>query len=141
VEEVERLLSARDPARAVLGIDETLHQLQRGRVRELVIARGLKGTARQCLNCRWVDRSGDPVCPLCGSERSSRTLRTVIPELASAFGVPMEIVAGDAAKKLRDAGGIGAWLGPRKKPVRGVTVAPLASQSKRREKQFGSAGL
>lgn len=118
VEEVESLLSAHDPARAVLGIDETLHQLQRGRVRELVIARGLKGTARQCLNCGWVDRSGDPVCPLCGSERRSRTLRTVIPELASAFGVPMEIVAGDAATRLRDAGGIGAWLGRRKKPAR-----------------------
>lgn len=141
VEKVENLLSARDPARAVVGMDETLHQLQRGRVRELVIARGLKGTARQCLKCGWVDRSGDPVCPLCGSQRRSRTLRTVIPELASAFGVPMEIVAGDAAAKLRNAGGIGAWLGQRKKPVRGVTVAPLATPSSQRERQFGSAGL
>lgn len=133
VEEVESLLSAHDPTRAVVGMDETLQQLQRGRVRELVIARGLKGTARQCLNCGWVDRSADPVCPLCGSERRSRTLRTLIPELASAFGVPMEIVAGDAATKLRDAGGIGAWLGTRKKPVRKVQAEPDTSINRRRK--------
>ena len=135
--EVEELISAHDPARAVLGVDETLHQLQRGRVRELVIARGLKGNARQCLKCGWVDRNADPVCPLCGSERRSRTLRTVIPELASSFRVPMEIVAGDAAAELRKAGGIGGWLGVRKKPIRKVTVASAASQHRRGNRGSG----
>jgi len=125
--EAEELISAHDPARAVLGVDETLHQLQRGRMRELVIARGLKGNARQCLNCGWVDRSADPACPLCGTVRRSRTMRTLIPELASTFGVPMDIVAGDAAVELRKAGGIGGWLGTRKKPIRKITVASAAS--------------
>jgi hypothetical protein len=132
-QEVEDLISAaHDAARAVTGIDETLYQLQRGRVRELVIARGLKGNARQCLNCGWMDRTADSLCPLCGSERRSRTLRTVIPELASSFGVPMEIVAGRAASDLREAGGIGAWLGARKKPVRKVAVATPAPKARRR---------
>jgi peptide subunit release factor 1 (eRF1) len=130
-QEVGDLISAHNPARAVLGIDETLHHLQKGRVRELVIARGLKGNARQCLNCGWVDTTVDQVCPLCGSERRSRTLRTVIPELASSFGVPMEIVAGNAAAKLWKAGGIGAWLGTRKKPVRKATVATTVSKNRR----------
>jgi len=132
-QEVEGLISAHHSALAVIGIDETLHHLQRGQVRELVIARGLKGNARQCLNCGWVDRSADPVCPLCGSGRRSRTLRTVIPELASSFGIPMEIVAGGAAEELRKAGGIGAWLGARKKPVRKVTVATAALKNRRRK--------
>jgi peptide subunit release factor 1 (eRF1) len=130
-QEVNNLISTHDPARAVLGVDETLHQLQRGRVRELVIARGLKGNARQCVKCGWVDRTADPVCPLCGSERRSRTLRTVIPELASAFGVPMEIVAGKAADKLREHGGIGGSLGARKKPVQKIAVTAPASKARR----------
>ncbi len=129
-QQVEKLLSTRDPSRAALGIDETLHQLQRRHVRELVIARGLKGTARQCLSCGWVDRTADSACPLCGSSRRSRTLRTVLPELASALGVPTEIVAGQAAERLREAGGIGAWLGVRKskEPLRKLTVTPLPEQ-------------
>ncbi len=131
-QEVERLISASDRTR-VLGIDETLHQLQRGRGRELVIARGFRGTARQCINCAWVTRAADPGCPLCGSMVRSRTLRTVMPELASAFGVPMEIVAGRAADKLKQVGGIGAWLGPRKTPVRKLLVTPAASRRKRRK--------
>ena len=47
---------------------------------------------------------------MCGSERRPRSLRTVIPELASLQGVPIEVVSGTAAKKLRAVGGIGAWL-------------------------------
>lgn len=132
---VEKLLSTRDPSRVALGIDEILHQLQQGHVRELVIARGLKGTARQCLNCGWVDRTADSACPLCGSKRRSRTLRTVIPELASAFGVPTEIVAGQAAEKLREAGGIGAWLGVRRAPLQKITVTPLPEQQTPRRRK------
>lgn len=129
---VKELIAAHDPARAVLGIDETLEQLQRGRVRELVVARGFKGSARQCMNCGWVSRTADSVCPLCGGQRRSRTLRTVVPELASAFGVPMEIVSGDAAQRLDKVGGVGAWLGARKKPLRRMLVNEGPPERKRR---------
>jgi hypothetical protein len=114
-QQVDDLLNTHDPARAVLGLDETLARLQQGRVRELVVAGGLRGNARQCLQCGWADRSADPVCPVCGGERRPRTLRTLIPELASAHGVPIEVVAGAAADRLREAGGIGAWLGRRRR--------------------------
>lgn len=130
---VEELISVRDPARAVLGVDETLRELQAGRVRELVIARGIKGNVRQCVNCGWLDRTAAPACPLCGSERRSRALRTVIPELGGNLGLPMEIVAGDAAAKLRKHGGMGGWLGARKKPIRRVAVATAASPARRRK--------
>lgn len=106
---VDNLLSDRS-RKAIIGLDRTLADLQWGRVHELVIARGMTGSMRECLKCGWIDRSADPVCAKCGSQRRPRTLRTVIPELASAHAVPVEVVAGKAAEKLRGAGGIGAWL-------------------------------
>ncbi|MEO6909865.1 MAG: hypothetical protein ABI158_02945 [Edaphobacter sp.] len=130
-QEVERLISADNLAR-VLDIDETLQQIQRGHVRQLMIARGFKGTARQCVNCAWVTLTTDSKCPLCGAKLRSRTLRTVVPELASAFGVPVEIVADEAANRLKQVGGIGGWLGARKKSVRKLVVTPVASRAKRR---------
>lgn len=95
---------------AVTGLDETLDQIQKGNVRELVVARGLTGSVNQCVNCGWIDASGGPVCPVCGSGRQVRALRTVIPELALSQSAAIEIVAGKAASDLRTAGGIGAWL-------------------------------
>jgi peptide subunit release factor 1 (eRF1) len=57
-----------------------------------------------------VDRAADRVCANCGGERRVVALRAVIPELARRYGVPVEVVAGEAARKLREAGGIAAWL-------------------------------
>ena len=78
-QEVERLISASDRTR-VLGIDETLYQIQRGRVRELIIARGFRGTGRQCMNCAWVTRAADPDAPSaaqwCGLARSARSCQS-----------------------------------------------------------------
>ena len=109
---VDELVSSRQTRKAAIGLDQTLTQLQKGRVRELIVARGVTGSVKQCLRCGWIDRSADHVCPVCGSERRSRTLRTVIPELASLQEVQVEVVSGKAAKKLRAVGGIGAWLRP-----------------------------
>jgi hypothetical protein len=107
---VETLISARGANTAAIGLDRVLAELQNGRVRELIVARGMTGSLRQCLKCGRIDRSADPVCPVCGGKRRTRTLRTVIPELASLHAVPVEIVAGKAAERLRAAGGVGAWL-------------------------------
>jgi hypothetical protein len=107
---VDKLLSGQPSRKAVTGLDRTLADFQRGRVHELVVARGITGSVRECLKCGWIDRSADPVCAKCGSQRRPRTLRTVIPELASVYAIPVEVVAGKAAEKLRAAGGIGAWL-------------------------------
>ena len=107
---VDELVSSRQQRKAATGLDQTLTQLQKGRVRELIVVRGMTGSVKQCLRCGWIDRSADSVCAVCGSERRPRTLRTVIPEMASLQEVPVEVVSGKAAKKLRAVGGIGAWL-------------------------------
>ncbi len=126
---VNELISGQETRQSVTGLEHTLDQLQRGEVRQLVVARGLKGSVRQCLNCGWVDRAADLVCAICGSERRSRTLRTVLPELANLQSVPMEVVAGEAARKLRAAGGIGAWLRATRTPSRRKTNIPLLSRA------------
>ena len=97
--------------RIAVGLDDTLARLQEGRVRELVIARGVGGTVRQCERCGRADRSADPVCPICGGTRHRVPVRVAVPDLARRHGVPVEVVAGRAASRLRAAGGVGAWLG------------------------------
>jgi len=42
--------------------------------------------------------------------RETRTLRTLLPELAGEHSVPMEVVAGAAARTLSLRGGIAGWL-------------------------------
>jgi hypothetical protein len=115
----------------VVGLDETLAHLQEGRVRELVIARGIGGTVRQCERCGRADRSADRICPTCGGERHAASARMVLPELARRHGVPVEVVAGRAASQLRGAGGVGAWIGP----PRPATAAP--PPRKRRDRRHG----
>ena len=107
---VTQMMNARNGVRAVIGLDDTLRRLQEGAARELVVARGLGGKLRQCAKCGWTDRSADRVCPACGGERRIVALRAALPELARRFSVPVEVVAGEAGRKLREAGGVGAWL-------------------------------
>ncbi|MGH9792538.1 MAG: VLRF1 family aeRF1-type release factor [Candidatus Acidiferrales bacterium] len=97
-----------DGGGAAAGIDKTLDALQRGRTRELVVVRGLGGKLRQCTGCGWVSRSADANCPACGAARDVAPLRAVLPELARRWGVPVEVVAGEAAQMLRQAGGLAA---------------------------------
>jgi len=110
LQRVEQMLEAREAARAVVGIDEALAQLQQGGARALVVVRGLGGKLRQCPRCGWVDRAADRVCAACGGERRVVALRAVLPELARRYGVPVEVVAGEAGRKLREAGALGAFL-------------------------------
>jgi hypothetical protein len=95
---------------AVLGVDETLTQLQKGAIRTLVLSRDFNVRLHQCRICAWTDYSADPVCPLCQGQRSDVFLRDVLPDLAAASDVEIEVVSGDAAKRLSKAGNIGAWL-------------------------------
>jgi hypothetical protein len=106
---VEELLAA-GPDRVATGVDETLARLQGGRVRELVIARGLDGSVRQCERCGWADRSADRSCARCGGERRPAMLRVVIPELARRQRVSIDVVAGRAASRLRRVEGVAARL-------------------------------
>lgn len=94
----------------VVGIDESLAQLQKGRVRTLVLTHDLNVTLRQCVKCGWIDRSADPLCPTCAGERRPVMLLEILPELAKSHHADLEIVSGEAAESLRKGGGMGAWL-------------------------------
>jgi Bacterial archaeo-eukaryotic release factor family 10 len=94
----------------IAGFDETLAHLQKGKIRTLVLARGLNADLRECVQCGWMDRSADPICSVCGSKRRTVTLRDALPELARRHQVEIDVVTGDAAERLKKVEGMGAWL-------------------------------
>jgi hypothetical protein len=110
VSRVTALLDRRDPDRTAIGLAQTLPALQDGRVQELMLSRTVAGTVRQCEQCGWVDASADRTCRKCGAARRAIPTRVVVPELAHRQRVPVDVVAGPAAARLRRAGGVGAWL-------------------------------
>ena len=99
-----------DSRAVVIGIDETLAQLQQGMIRNLAVTKGLDGSLQQCLKCSWADRTQDPSCPACGGERQVARLREVLPQLARRYKVSVDVVAGEAARRLQEAGGMGGWV-------------------------------
>ncbi|HET8924757.1 MAG TPA: hypothetical protein VFN26_17385 [Candidatus Acidoferrum sp.] len=105
---VEAMLG--DSRNVVMGIDEVLVQLQQGKIRSLLVKKGLNGSLQQCVNCSWVDRTSDPVCPACGGGRRNVALRDVLPELVRRYDASLEIVSGQSARKLQERGEMGAWL-------------------------------
>jgi len=107
-----------DPRHSVLGVDETLAQLQKGKVRTLVFSDHLTGTLHECIECGWIDRSSDPVCSVCGRERRTADLRDVLFNSARSANTDVAVVTGGAATKLNELGGVGGWL-------RGRTQAEL----------------
>jgi hypothetical protein len=95
---------------AVVGIDETLAQLQKMKIRTLVLFRDLDARLHRCTNCGWTDSSADLVCSICRGDRYVVTLRDVLPDLAAASEADVQVVSDEAAMRLKEAGGIGAWL-------------------------------
>jgi hypothetical protein len=94
----------------LMEVDETLAQLQEGKIRNLVVARDLHLDLKKCVKCGRVDRSGDPMCPSCGSPRQGTTLQEILPSLVNTYQTKLDVVSGEAAVRLTEAGGIGAWL-------------------------------
>ena len=94
----------------VLGIDETLVRLQQGTARNLLVENDLETGLHRCKKCGWLDRVAGPPCTVCGGKREAASLRETLPELVRRFGTSIEIVAGEAARKLHEVGGMGAWL-------------------------------
>jgi len=111
IQKVDSLLQLAGPhSRGVAGIQETLDALAGGRLRELVYSEGLILTGSRCGTCNVVftDRA---VCPVC--QASLNPVDDVVEfaiEGALRSGATVEQVRGDAANKLRNAGGIGGFL-------------------------------
>lgn len=95
---------------SVVGFDETLAELQNGRIGTLLMIRGLEVPLRQCTNCGEVNRSADPVCATCLKPRHEVMLSQVLDGLAKQHDTSIEILDPDAAKSLVKAGGMGGWL-------------------------------
>jgi ribosomal protein L30E len=103
----------------VLGVAETLAELQNGRVRALVLAADLDPELRQCPNCGRADLTDTPVCLYCGTRRQIARLREILSELAWKHSAEIEIVDAEASARLREAGGMGGWLRlPKQKSAR-----------------------
>jgi Bacterial archaeo-eukaryotic release factor family 10 len=105
---VDQLL--KDKHGTVLGLDETLAQLQNGRISTVIVARGLDRTMKQCMNCGLVNSSADLACPACSAERHAVRFSDALPELLQLHRTDIEIANGAAAERLYKAGGIGGWL-------------------------------
>jgi hypothetical protein len=106
---------------AVLGAEKTLAELQRGRIRTVVIPTTLDGQFRLCPACGRADSSEDVTCPNCGSERKSVSFCEGLPELAWKYEAEVEFVGGQASQRLAEAGGIGGWLRLPKSSARHAT--------------------
>jgi len=127
VQVVEEVIAGRGSGQTVIGLKDTLDRLQKNQLRELVVARGLSGSAQQCSSCGWIDESSESACAICGSERQTRTLRTLLPELASRYSVPIEVVAGKAGTTLLAKGGIAGRLRSAKKQSARKSNMPILS--------------
>jgi hypothetical protein len=112
---VKEVIAGERSGKTVIGLRDTLDRLQKNQLRELVVARRLKGSAQQCSSCGWIDDSSGMTCAICGSKRQSRTLHTLLPELAGMHSVPIEVVAGQAGTTLLAKGGIAGRLRSAKK--------------------------
>ena len=62
------------------------------------------------MKCSWTDRTSDPLCPACGGKRENVALQDVLPELVRRYDASLQIVSGEGARKLKEKGGMAAWL-------------------------------
>ena len=112
IEIVEQLIEAAEKQeQATIGLDQTLAAVQAGRVRQLVYAEGCAARGSSCSNCSSLMTNDELICGYCGA-----VLQVVNDLLARAarrvavMGGVVEQVRGDAATRLQEAGGIGAFL-------------------------------
>lgn len=104
-----KLLQGSDRA-AVTNRDEVLAQLQNGRIRTLLVARGLELALRQCPKCGLASRAADRVCFDCGVLRQEITLGELLAQVLATGNTKVEFVYGGAARLLLRTGGLGGWL-------------------------------
>jgi peptide subunit release factor 1 (eRF1) len=112
LEKVDRLLTTSAKGdKAVVTMPLTLQAFNEDRVRELVYAEGFSATGGICDTCHVMFPSDDMNCEICGMPvKSADDLIENSIAAALAAGAAVEQVRGPAAAKLRNAGGIGAFL-------------------------------
>ena len=108
----ELLEMAGGGGRASLGLAPTLDALSRGEVQTLVVADELRLDGAECPECGRLDPEKIATCPECGAvTRPVRDLLHRAMRLAVEKSGAVEVVRGDAARRLVESGGgIGALL-------------------------------
>jgi peptide subunit release factor 1 (eRF1) len=112
IEIVEHLIEAAEKQeQATIGLDQTLAAVQAGRVRQLVYAEGWAASGSRCSNCSSLMPDAEQVCGYCGAAlyAVNDLLARVVRRVVSMGGI-LEQVRGDAAIRLQEAGGVGAFL-------------------------------
>jgi peptide subunit release factor 1 (eRF1) len=112
IEIVEHLIEAAEKQeQATIGLDQTLAAVQAGRVRQLVYAEGWAASGSRCSNCSSLMPNGEHVCGYCGAPlRVVNDLVARVARRVVSMGGVVEQVRGDAATRLQEAGGVGAFL-------------------------------
>jgi peptide subunit release factor 1 (eRF1) len=108
--------------RATSGVAPTLEALWLGEVRTLVVADGAQGQGSECPNCGRLEPGDVATCPACGSAMQPvhdvvhRAMARTIEQAGR-----VEVVHGDAARRLLQTGGLGALLRFK------ATIAPVVA--------------
>ena len=103
--------SAAKDERAVATLAKTLEALHEKRVRELLYSQGFGGSGSVCPNCHALFAADAGNCRFCDVLlKPTDDLVENVVGTALAGGSSVEQLRGDAAKKLKAAGGIGAFL-------------------------------
>jgi peptide subunit release factor 1 (eRF1) len=112
IEKAETLITAAAKRqKAVAGLADTIQALNEKRVRELVYAEGFFTTGGICEPCHAIFRSSAMNCEFCSMPvKPVDDLIEAAVDSALAKGATIEQLRGEAAEKLKTAGGIGAFL-------------------------------
>jgi hypothetical protein len=94
----------------VTGTDETLVELQRGRLSSLLLAEDFNPSLQFCPACGHAAASPVKECALCHGAQTTASLHEILPRLAAAHSCRIELLQQRAASRFRPAGSIGGYL-------------------------------
>ncbi len=94
--------------RTVIGLDETLFNLQMGKVERLFISDRLNGQGYRCTNCDFVFCRDVHKCPYCRGAAESVDIRNRLEKLAEHHGANLELLSEPSF--LDEFGGVGGTL-------------------------------
>ncbi len=92
----------------VIGLDETLFNLQMGKVERLFISDSLNGQGYRCTHCQFVFSRDVHKCPYCRGSAEPVDIRNRIEKLAEHHGAYLQLL--DEATFLDEFGGVGGML-------------------------------
>jgi len=109
VSAIRELINSIGTRLTVLGRSEVLEAINQERLHKLFVADGYESSGAECVHChRLLDKKMP--CPVCGSPTEPvADLHERMVELVLQQGGLVETVSGEAAFKLTEHGGLGAW--------------------------------